>query len=398
MTQDVESPIAPASERKLRFDDKSLRDYATRYTDDRTHEPTVWLGRYVRNKCNSSLNVLADKVKSLGQKGSYETFHKILTGKAFNTKESIAAGSVENFIRLVDVLKKRELLEDMVGKVPFVETWTSRTIMNYIQMKCGMARVCKFGVIVGWTGQQKTATFKKICVEENNPISSEDEQPTSSGKVFCVHMEAPFKPSMPQFICELAQRFGLSREQAKRDGMDHILNQVTAETTIIIDNVQRLYRLSGRSSRDTIHSLNQPIFNFLQKIQDDTGCTIILSFTPDFLTTLTEGINAGYFEQFEGRAGGRDQFLVLPDYINCQGEVRKQLLEQDIIPIAQAFGMVHAEKHGAYLESLVRRPGRIRILFNALQNARQIANAMNLDKLTIEVLQQAVGEKKGTTI
>src|SRR3569832_270486 len=137
---------------RLRLDDESLQLYASRYTDARTREPVVWLGRYIRNKCNGSIEALVSKSKTLQIQTSYATIHKILTGKYFNTKEAQANGSVPNFIQLVNALKKRDSLESMAGRVPFIETPTYRKISSYIDSKCAPERICKFGIIIGHTG------------------------------------------------------------------------------------------------------------------------------------------------------------------------------------------------------------------------------------------------------
>jgi hypothetical protein len=57
---------------------------------------------------------------------------------------------------------------------------------------------------------------------------------------------------------------------------------VNDKTTIFADNVQRLYR-PGMGG-------DQPIFNYLQKLQDDTGCTVILIFANIFSGFLTQGL------------------------------------------------------------------------------------------------------------
>src|SRR6185312_3907925 len=91
----------------------------------------------------------------------------------------------------------------------------------------------------------------------------------------------------------------------------------------------------------------------------------------------------GYFEQFEGRAGGRRNFLILPDYPT----------EEDVEAIAKAFKMtglsdrttwpvkdgqgntIKVEKLTTleYLGRIVHEPGRIRSLFEDLQQAKKEA-------------------------
>ena len=57
--------------------------------------------------------------------------------------------------------------------------------------------------------------------------------------------------------------------------------------------------------------------------------------------------------------------------------------------IAQGFGLVDAPKHLAELSKIAHEPGRIRILFEALQEAK--VNAGKRD-LTIQHIRAARGE------
>ena len=152
-----------------------------------------------------------------------------------------------------------------------------------------------------------------------------------------------------------------------------MLEAVTGKRTVIVENIQRLH--------DPRTGDKQAIFSFLQKLQEDTGCTVILTLTPTFEAILTSGRSRGFFEQFEGRAGGRRNFLRLPEYPP----------EDDVLMIAEAFGLQHAKKHLDYLVSIAREDGRIRILFENLQDAKIQAESKK-EKLTIEHIQEERGE------
>ncbi len=90
----------------------------------------------------------------------------------------------------------------------------------------------------------------------------------------------------------------------------------------------------------------------------------------------------GYFEQFEGRAGGRRNFLVLPEYPP----------EEDVLAFAQAFKLQHADKHLPYLVKIAQEPGRVRSLLEDLQAAKVAAEGEG-KALTIGQVKEARGEE-----
>jgi AAA domain len=220
-------------------------------------------------------------------------------------------------------------------------------------------RVCKFGAVVGVTGTQKSACFREYQIRNNHGA--------------CRHIEAPETASMAKFVDDLAMAIGVSRHTGQSEKVNIITRSVNERQCLIVDNVQRLYKPKAHG--------DQPVFNFLQKLQDDTGCTIILSYTPDFTAVLEQGADSGYFEQFIGRMGGLRTAVRLPDFAP----------REDILMIAQSFGLKEASKHATYLEKVSRERGRIRILFEALQDARQFAQEDSKD-LTIDYVKLARGE------
>ncbi len=377
MSNPETSSIQPEKQ-KLRWDDASL-EHNTACYPERVREATIWLGRFGRDKCAKNIDILAQKAAAMGYSWSYGSFHKTLTGKYFDPKAK-STGDADFLLRMVSALMAKEKLEDLAGKVSFIETPTTRKIFDLIDNCRAPARVCKFGVIIGHTGRQKSASFIQYCAIANNPLAP-GKDVSSVEKVYrCVHVEAPYRPNMREFTTKLGMCFGLTRSTAMKCGLSTIREQVNANSTIIVDNVQRLYK---PLADDDEQSTKQSVFNFLQELQDDTKCTIILSFTRDFYNmTLSAKMKAGYFEQFEGRAGGRDAFLILEDYES----------DEDILAIARGFGFLHPENHIDRLRPLAHSYGRVRILFNALQNARKLANAMNTE-LTVDILEESLSDK-----
>lgn len=308
-------------------------------------EPFLWLCGFVCNECGRNVDVLEAKVKELKYETTASTFLKILRGRwnrdaAGNEASPIM--NVKSFLQVIKSLRAESQLAAMAGKVPFVKTDTSLDIFRYINVRRAPDRVNKFGFIIGPTGSQKTASFRQYCLENNHGA--------------CVWMESGARPRLSHFITDLAKCYGAPRGLSivKKELIIH--EAMNSRRTIIIDNVQRLYRADRGG--------NQEVFGFLQKLQDETGCTVILSATPDFNEKFTSGIDKGYFEQFVGRCGGRKEFLSLPLYTP----------HEDILQIAESFELQHADKHVDYLDKICKESGRVRILFGDLQRAKQRAD------------------------
>jgi len=316
---------------------------ASRYPEE-MREPFVWLCAYVVQECNRSTDVLEVRVRELGFETTASTFDKILRGRWDTDSQGqkvSPAMAIKNFLTVVGKLRAQARISAMAGRVPFIKTPTATEIYSYIDVRRAEDRINKFGLISGPTGAQKTATFRQYCLENNHGA--------------CVWIESPARPSLAQFIIKLSEAYGASRNQTMPKRELIIREAVNAKRTIIVDNIQRLYRAQDGG--------NQVIFGWLQQLQDETRCTVILSATPDFKNTFTAGVDRGYFEQFVGRCGGRRQFLELPQFTPAE----------DILVIAQAFGLSEAEQHVEYLGGICRESGRVRVLFGDLQRAKQRA-------------------------
>lgn len=329
------------------FLDQSRIDAIAASYPEEMREPFIWLATYLREECHKDLDILTESLRKLGFEHDKTTWSKIVRGRWNKDKSGNVIDtpvlSVPKFLKAVEALRKDAQFHSDRGRVPFVMTSVAKSIWHYIDAKRATDRVNKFGVVVGHTGSQKTATFREYRRANNH------------GTVVLV--EAPATPTMGQFLSDLGECYGISRRETSTMRITRILECVNERRSIIIDNVQRLH--------DPRRDDTQPVFSFLQKLQDDTGCTVIISITPVFLRTLTEGFSRGFFEQFEGRAGGRRNFCKLPEYAP----------EEDVLAIARAFNLRDAEKHLEYLVKISREAGRIRILFEALQEGARAAAA-----------------------
>jgi len=353
----------------LKLDIATVEKRISHYPEE-LREPVLWLATYVAQECGREIDILAARAKDLNFDMDKTTWSKVLRGR-WNRRVVGGPGGTRfeplttpivkltRLLAAIAALRRDQQLKERAGKVPFVKTSRAEVIWNFIDELRAEDRVNKFGIIVGRTGTEKSASTLEYC-RLNNHLT-------------CIHQEAPAKPSYSQFIADLAAKYNGSRQSSWGRMINKIIESVNAKRTIILENVQRLYVEKAEA--------NQPVFNFLQKLQDETRCTIIMTITPVFAETLTRKLANGYFEQFIGRAGGTGEFLRLPDYAT----------EEDVLLIAKSFGLQRADHCLEYLVKISREPGLIRILFGALQKAK-IAAESEKAKLTVDHIRAARGE------
>lgn len=350
---------------KLNLESVRLETLFAHYPPE-LREAAHWLAGYLISNCNRQAEVLAAQTKKLGFSTHESTFTKVMRGMWDRTaegKETSPIISEDNFLEIVESLRKEQAISTLSGAVPYIDTTsTYRRISDYITTKRSPQCVCKFGVIVGATGSGKSAAYKHYKVLNNH------------GQV--IHIEAPFTPNVGQLLNKIATCYGVSSFYNVKTKLARIAENINDRKCIIIDNAQRLYKASWGTS--------QTVFNYLLELQDDTDCTIVLSLTPETEDILTHGMNAGYFEQFEGRVGGRENFCAIDSHPSAE----------DTRIIAEAFGMKDAKKHLAYLVAIGKKPGRIRILFNTLQTAKTLADDQ---PLTIKHVQEALRDERTLT-
>lgn len=353
----------------LKLDIATLEKRITHYPEE-LREPVLWLASYVTQECGRDVDILTTRAAELSFDMDKTTWGKVLRGRWNRRVVSGPGGTrfepttpivkLERLLRAIGALRRDQQLKEKAGKVPFVKTSRAESIWNFVDELRAPDRVNKFGIIVGRTGTEKSASLIEYA-RLNNHLA-------------VIHQEAPARPSYSQFIADLAAKYNGSRQGNWGRMLNRILESVNSKRTIIVENVQRLYVEKAEG--------NQPVFNFLQKLQDETNCTVILTITPVFHQRLVTALSAGYFEQFIGRAGGEREFLKLPDYAT----------EEDVELIAGSFGLKNL-KGGAldYLVKISREPGLIRILFGALQKAKVAAEAES-EKLTISHVRAVRGE------
>ena len=346
----------------VKWADKDLDLIAQAYPQE-MREPFMWLGWFGRQECGKNLDLLTARARDLGVQHDKTTWSRILRGKWNKDKDNNPSPSpviaLPKFLKAVQLLREDHRVREMAGKVPFILTPTAKDIFNYIDVRRAPERVNRFGVVVGFTGTQKTATFKEYCRQNNHGL--------------CVWIEAPENGSMTEFLAWLGTKYGGDHRDSMVRSRIRVFSTIKNRHTIIVDNAQAMYRPDKES--------NQPIFSLLRRLQDEKQCTIILSITPEFHDKLLNQMLIGYFEQFEGRAGGRRNFLVLPKYPPSE----------DVLVIAKAFGVKDADKHLDYLTAIAQEPGRVRRLFEDLQEAK-INAEREKQPLTIGHVKEVRGE------
>lgn len=345
----------------IRWDDATITKEAGHLPPE-LREPFVYLKSYTRERCSRDVDLLVVQFKRLNVHCDKTTWTKILRGRWNRNSRGeelpnpvLAADKLLRYITALQINTREEALR---GKVAFVETSTWTAISDYIDTKRARDRVNRFGIVIGHTGSQKTACFKEYVRRHNH------------GSTWW--FEAPAGGSVGSLLDRLGACSGLSEQTNTQKKRTHLLRCVQEEKVIIIDNAQDLY-IHGRE--------NLGAFNWLRQLQDETSCCIILSITPLFEKELVSGIVSSYFEQFVGRSGGVQKWLRLPAYAP----------EEDVLAIGEAFGLLDAKKSLRTLVAISREPGRVRRLFDDLQDAKRLATARR-EKLTIDHLVEIRGE------
>lgn len=306
-----------------------------------------WLFQFKHERCNGSHDLVAATLKRISpteypDRGQY--IYQVTTGKYF--KNSVGKVAVSALNELAERLRAWDIIEQQRGKVPFNEKLSYWVAMrDYIDRKRALGTVCKFGAIEGETGTGKTAGTKYYQLLNNHCLT--------------VRLEAPSKGSLSRFMVKLGSCYNISRSLSTSERLLEIDNNINETRTIIVENVQKLYNPKTGP--------NQAIFSYLQELQDDTGCTVILTWTPVFRNEVLQGRDSRYFEQFVSRIGGIDDVLSMP-----------RPKKADLLSIADQFEVVDAKNALPVLAEWSRQPGCLRLIYERLQKARLLAGNKEL--------------------
>lgn len=319
-------------------------------------DSTRWMQELYFHRCHAD----AEEITSLGVRygvhRSRSFYYNMLHGHGFKhgARGELA---IENWNSLVEAFKSGAAREQTAPKMNFIQTPTSRAIAAYIDERRASDAVCKFGGIAGPTGSGKTASLIHYAAEDARVVRVEA---PSNRRLSSLQGKIATMLCSSKSVCVSAIR----RETAIREGL-------TPASCVIIDNCQRLFEERKGGDQDS--------FNWLLEMQEDAGCTVILSFTEQFTADLAAGSAREYFEQFVGRMGGLGDVLALPQYASA-GDLRT---------FAKAFGLGSVAGAAEILRRWSRERGRFRILFHRLQRARQLARLDDRTELSLSDLEEA---------
>lgn len=346
-------PKAAREAKRLSLDTESMRESTASYPPE-IGEGARWLAGFIRRRCGSSMPMFQGMLSKAGFTTTTDTIAKVLKGAYTDAAGQRCIKDIV-FLGIIEKFQRQDKLLDMTCGIPFIESPSFFRMRDYIGARQMNGRICKFGLIAGPTGAQKTATYRHLCRLNNHTTM--------------FHYEVPEKANIGEMTIDLCKLFGKSTHGASTTKKRELRDCIKADTTLIIDNMQRLHRLKDGS--------DQKAFSFFQRLQDETDCTLIQNITYEFLKTFQSDLHNGYFEQFVGRCGGENKFLLLPPFAS----------REEVLLFASHFKLVDAEQHAPYLEAVAQLAGRIRTLLQNLQDAA--ATAQDDQKpFTIDYLQQ----------
>jgi len=305
-------------------------------------DDVTWLYQFNQAQFSGHYPLLAALVRNEAKLDlSDQYFYQVLGGKYFRpdpTKPGRVLGSKDRLKEVVEWLRRWAIFNSEAGGMPFVETPTWHELDNYITGISAPENPCKFGAVCGSTGTGKSRMLKRHAMLNNHGQTA--------------HVEAPSSGRLPRFQMKLGACFGIPLSAETHERLVRLAECVNNRRRIIVDNVQKLYNPKTGA--------NQPVLNYLQELQDDTGCTIILSWTPVFSRTLGDPTNTQYFEQFIGRLGGLDTIHNLPEYAPMA----------DLRAIQEKYRIGGGDRALKLLKTWSRQPGRARILYHRIYLAK----------------------------
>lgn len=352
----------------LRKSAADLENAVALYPED-VRGATVWTQGFCREHCNGNIELLRAVAEKLGFKRSYAFFYNALNGYSY--KPGKGKGDQAYWLELVAALREHDRSATATGKRGFIETPTYRCIANFIDERRAVNAPCKFGIITGPTGSQKSACRKYYRLLNNHGM--------------VVGFEAPARQTAAALERKLGEQYSAKSAALAADRTAEVRRNLDYRKTVMIDNAQRMF-IAGAGNR-------QPLFEYLLETQEDTDCTVILWVCEDFVDgDLTTGAAKKYFEQLVGRFGGMSDILRLPQFTPAA----------DLRVIARSYGLKDGPSAMEYLKRWSQQAGRIRIVFHRLTRARNFAQLDGRDRITLDDLAEvdtyipaAIGDDDG---
>ncbi len=331
-----------------------------------------WLKVFVRDECKRDVDVLVQRAKEQGVTIDKTNWVRVLKGRwkhdADGNELPNPYVSATNLLQAITAVQKQVRVELLQGGMPFVETTTFHTIRRVIDKAMKKDRVNRFRVIVGPTGTQKTASYKELALR--NPLIK--------------WMESADNGSLKEFVIRFAVKCGASRNISYGPARAKIFEAMQPHNgqpkCAIVDNMQDMVKSDKKLLALGKNIEQQPAYQFMRSLQDETGCAIIWSITPENEDQMFKA-DSIYLEQFEGRAGGRGNFMRLSNFPP----------KADVVMIAKTLGLKDADKNGDALLFIAKQRGRIRFFFEILQEAKDEA-ALDGKDFTYDYVQWALEE------
>ena len=335
----MESQIAAIDGNKthrIRTDDPTIQRRAASYPEP-LREPFTWLSAFYAGECQRDSDILVNRASALKITITKTDWQRILKGQLLVEENGRLRDEpvvdVDELIAAIGTLRAAaNALEE--GRMPYILTTVGQSIINLVNLVMSPAMISRFGLIAGATGTEKTATLNHIV--DTHPFRK------------FVLINASDNGGRGQLITDLAERYGCSRSSGHEQKITTCRKSLNRERGFIIENLQWLYRQSKGDQHDA--------FNFIQKLQEETGCGVIGTFTSVFHKQILDDLRGGFFEQFIGRAGGEKRILSLA----------RETPDADLITIATAYQLRDAEEHLPLLREISRENGLIRVFFDTL--------------------------------
>ena len=335
-------------------------------------DPYRKLKTFVRDECKRDVDVLVARAKEQGVTIDKTNWVRVFKGRwkhdADGNEMPNPYVSATNLLQAITAILNQVRVELLQGGMPFVETTTFHTIRRVIEKAMKKDRVNRFRVIVGPTGTQKTASYKELALR--NPLIK--------------WMESADNGSLKEFVIRFAVKCGASRNISYGPARAKIFEAMQPHNGLpkcaIVDNMQDMVKSDKKLLALGKNIEQQPAYQFMRSLQDETGCAIIWSITPENEDQMFKA-DSIYLEQFEGRAGGRGNFMRLSNFPP----------KADVVLIAKTLGLKDAEKNADALLFIARQRGRIRFFFEILQEAKDEA-ALDGKDFTFNYVQWALEE------
>ncbi|MFA5263219.1 MAG: AAA family ATPase [Opitutaceae bacterium] len=331
-------------------------------------EGSVWLHQFMHRCCSGSPALVASILKKISAQdypNKEQYIYQIARGIYF--KKAAGRQAIETFKEMIDRLIQWDRIEQTRGRVPFNENLRSWVLLrDYIDSRRALGAVCKFGAICAETGMGKTEGTKHYQLLNTHALT--------------VRTEMPMPCTLARFVTYLGCCYNIPTSLSTSERLMAIDENVTEARTIIVENCQKAFNpKSGH--------IYLPIFYYLQELQDNRGCTVILTWTPQFEGEIIGGKHNKYFEQFISRIGGADEVLQLP-----------RPNKADLRAIIEQFEIADSAAALPLLAEWSRQPGPYRLIFHRLQRAKMLAGksglrASHLERVASTPVNQALSEE-----